>query len=885
MRFLRVSILAFLLLAGLAMVLRFFLLDQLLVLALEKSGAHKVQVQHVAPGLHATTVQSLSATFYPGPGEELALVLQNVRLQYRLYELLTRGRFREIGIDKAAVRRRGPDSAAKPFSVQRIYLLDNGIRSRLPLAKLSVRKLRLKGDFPAFLRKPPIKLTLEHDRLALHGTLSLALADNTSCRLRLQSPDAEKCSLDLVARRDRTTLATAHLDLEPHRVQGHIMARVQVLQILPGLKTRLPELPETGQLQTDFSLPVPLRPESEIKANLALDDGLGSRLNCVARGNPLTDSLKAEIQATRQDNNFLQADLSMAGKEINTSFSLRARPLLEFVKPYIGRQLPDIRGKISGSLQLTTPQDGKYAFTLSAHSPTMETPWFNAASPRILLQGTLQGTSLVLTPESHLQAAKTTLGSTTVSGLLLGLGGQYHYRAGKISMQIQADRGLELENLSLASVRLEKLHLKPAKPVRVEISDNGWNLAANTFSSGPLKIREGQRIYSTAPLDCSLKTLEGGQTGGLRLKADLTTPDLAIQQGKRRVQLQSLQAAVGVEQARIETDLAFSPAGIPGRFSGRVKHDMGTGRGFFSLKTSKRLDLDDEDSRLSSLLTPWPYPFDLDHGRIAGTAQGKWRPGSPMTLDAFLSITGGGGFFQQHLFEGLDLRQDLAILPTLGSKSRGSFSLARLIGAVDTHDIKADVNFTPSRTGPRPTLLIRDFSASLLGGTCTVPSVVYDINHPDSEFSVNIEKLSLTRLVDLINMESLHVTGRISGTIPIKIEGSNISVQHGELHNEPPGGEIRYTPQGGEQTGITGYALKAVEDFRYTSLTAVAGYAASGELDLDISLKGTSPGLNTSRPVHLNIHAEQNLPELIKSLRFSRGLTEKLDKRIKQHYK
>ena len=87
------------------------------------------------------------------------------------------------------------------------------------------------------------------------------------------------------------------------------------------------------------------------------------------------------------------------------------------------------------------------------------------------------------------------------------------------------------------------------------------------------------------------------------------------------------------------------------------------------------------------------------------------------------------------------------------------------------------------------------------------------------------------------------------------------------------------------QSGITGYALKAVEDFRYNSLKTTARYAPDGQLDLDISLEGTSPKLAADRPVHLNIHAEQNLPALMQSLRFSKGLTEELDKRVKQHYK
>jgi len=402
----------------------------------------------------------------------------------------------------------------------------------------------------------------------------------------------------------------------------------------------------------------------------------------------------------------------------------------------------------------------------------------------------------------------------------------------------------------------------------------------------PLEISMGRQVYTTAPLAVELQTLKGDAAAGVVLAANLSTAGVGIDLDGRKVQLQSARATLDLTPEKLDCEVSFSPTGIPGRFSGRLNYEPSTGRGSFSLKTSQRLDLASSNSRLSNLLSPWPYPFDLDQGRIAGTVQGRWKPGSPLVLDGFISITKGAGYYQKHLFEGLELRQDLAILPTLRSRSRGSFSLKRLIGAVDTHALRADVNFVPSASGPRPMLLIHDFSASIFDGTISVDQVRYDLNQPDTACTVKINKIDLARIIDLINIHTLHVGGRISGSIPIRIRGREITVDHGELHNEPPGGEIRYTPpQGGEPGGITGYALKAVEDFRYTSLTAVARYSASGLLELDIGLQGTSPGLETSRPVHLNIHAEQNLPDLIKSLRFSRGLTEKLDKRIKQHYK
>ncbi|UCB56267.1 MAG: YdbH domain-containing protein, partial [Thiotrichales bacterium] len=49
-------------------------------------------------------------------------------------------------------------------------------------------------------------------------------------------------------------------------------------------------------------------------------------------------------------------------------------------------------------------------------------------------------------------------------------------------------------------------------------------------------------------------------------------------------------------------------------------------------------------------------------------------------------------------------------------------------------------------------------------------------------------------------------------------------------------------------------------------------------------LKGTSPELETTRPVHLNINTEQNLLSLLKSLRFAEGISANIDRKVRQQY-
>ncbi|MCI5138242.1 MAG: hypothetical protein D3922_07460 [Candidatus Electrothrix sp. AR1] len=121
--------------------------------------------------------------------------------------------------------------------------------------------------------------------------------------------------------------------------------------------------------------------------------------------------------------------------------------------------------------------------------------------------------------------------------------------------------------------------------------------------------------------------------------------------------------------------------------------------------------------------------------------------------------------------------------------------------------------------------------------------------------------------------------------LPVTIRGKEISVGNGMLYNDPPGGKISYTAPETKAAGLSEYAIKAIRDFRYTSLKSTAQYAPSGELHLAVSLQGISPELDKSRPVHFNINIEQNLLSLLQGLQYSKGLSEKIDKRVQQRYR
>ena len=148
--------------------------------------------------------------------------------------------------------------------------------------------------------------------------------------------------------------------------------------------------------------------------------------------------------------------------------------------------------------------------------------------------------------------------------------------------------------------------------------------------------------------------------------------------------------------------------------------------------------------------------------------------------------------------------------------------------------------------------------------------------------SINVD---VAKIVALQNAKGLEANGTVEGQLPLKLGRDGVSIDEGELHSINQGGIIRYQPSDGTfaESGLTAYALKALEEFRYEQFSARISYQPEGTLIAQLRLVGQSPRLDTQRPVHLNIHTEQNLLSLLKSIRYSQGLSSELEQDMRRH--
>jgi hypothetical protein len=146
------------------------------------------------------------------------------------------------------------------------------------------------------------------------------------------------------------------------------------------------------------------------------------------------------------------------------------------------------------------------------------------------------------------------------------------------------------------------------------------------------------------------------------------------------------------------------------------------------------------------------------------------------------------------------------------------------------------------------------------------------------------ERLSLDQLFALTVLEGLSGEGRISGELPVRIQGSEAIVRAGELTSEGPG-TLRYRPAstpaaleaGGENVGLL---LQALENFRYEELRITLDGRTDAEMDVGLHIKGANPDLYDGHPIEFNLNLEGELGNILKRSLAGYQIPEQIRERI-----
>jgi len=144
--------------------------------------------------------------------------------------------------------------------------------------------------------------------------------------------------------------------------------------------------------------------------------------------------------------------------------------------------------------------------------------------------------------------------------------------------------------------------------------------------------------------------------------------------------------------------------------------------------------------------------------------------------------------------------------------------------------------------------------------------------------------VQLPLMAGLADLESVTISGSVSGEVPVTIRGNNVIIDNGRLENDPPGGVIRYG--GGAATGVVnddsqlGIVTRTLRNFEFDSLTSAVNYSQDGDLVLQMRLKGINPDVDPTQPVILNLNVENNVPQMLRSLQATRSIEDVLERQL-----
>ena len=373
-----------------------------------------------------------------------------------------------------------------------------------------------------------------------------------------------------------------------------------------------------------------------------------------------------------------------------------------------------------------------------------------------------------------------------------------------------------------------------------------------------------------------------------KYQGQLSSKLLTASYQSQQLQLADIDAAINANAQQLQAQGTVSPGTLPGQFSFVLAHDLGSGTGSVSLAPIAAIDLSAEDDKLSKLLTPWPYPFDIYTGKIKLKAQSTWSNDKETRLSTDINVEDAGGNVNAILFSGLSFDHQLKILPNLKSSQSSEIRLNTVDSGVTISNIKLQLAATTSSRGSLPRVVVRQAQGEILGGTFIADDMVYDPNLSKNSVLIKVSDLDLAEVVKTQQLENITATGRLDGRLPVEITKEGINIADGGLTNQIRGGTIRYTPQNVtaqlKQDPITGLTLDALRDFRYSDLQAHVSYQPDGALTINLEMKGVSPEVDENRPVVLNINTEQNLVALLKSLRFAQGVSDNIDDQVRRMY-
>lgn len=357
------------------------------------------------------------------------------------------------------------------------------------------------------------------------------------------------------------------------------------------------------------------------------------------------------------------------------------------------------------------------------------------------------------------------------------------------------------------------------------------------------------------------------------------------------IKLDSIKTVVHANhrQARMDVKLSAADGLATASWNAVHKLDSNTGQAEYAIQP---IAFTSTNQILSRLLDSGDFPININAGVLTASGSLSWqaRAGQKDSYDllqsAQIAIQDVGGTYRDTSFSGLNTTLDLRGDKFIHTEKPVPVQLAKLDTGLVLSDISFDLGIT-SGTGGLPLITARQFSASLLGGEISSDHVQYDLSQKENRFTLQVDQLDVEELLKAYQDKNLYGTGIVDGILPFIITGEGLKMTNGKLSAREPGGVLRYianeTVKGmAKDNQNMGILIEAMNDFHYSVLETKLAYKPDGILNMFLQIEGYNPSLKGGKPVHLNINLEENILDLIRSLKLADDIGEEIGKHLQK---
>lgn len=448
-----------------------------------------------------------------------------------------------------------------------------------------------------------------------------------------------------------------------------------------------------------------------------------------------------------------------------------------------------------------------------------------------------------------------------------------------VRVDVQQNATLEIANLVTTATRVEQISARLASAAKLELVDIGWRLEAGSLDASIQAMSLSDDVEITTPLFLeNVVVSELDQV--LSVESGVYVPTSQAAWNDQIISLPGFKGDFARRGANIAFDL--KSVGLHRNGSIKIQHNLGTSSGQLVVSDTA---MSFETKKLSSRVSPWNNNWDLAAGTVFIDLQANWiQSDSRLRFDGHSTarIDNLAGYYADTAFVGMSTNLETDYDSANGfSAKQSTISVALIEMGLPVENISASYELDPNALAFR----MKDLRMTAFGGVIRADPFSFHTERESNTVLLRAESIELDALLTLKEFEAVEVTGSIGAALPLTIEGGTVTIIDGTLTGEPPGGVIRYLP--GRDSDMTddssiGLVTRALSNFEYDSLMSDVNYGKDGDLKLQLRLTGRNPDLDEERPVILNLGVENNVPEMLKSLRAARTVEEILEKRLKE---